>query len=137
MTKIDYLISDTIISQTKNILLYTKFIDKLKVYYNEHNIYTDIDLFRRYDIVIMDQSTLDRVPNIYFRFLSQIIIIDDKIFNLDEQQNIDNIQKLYNEYNKLYNCIFITTNLEMYNKFNNLYNYFIDINDQATWRQII
>lgn len=141
MTKVHNLLRSCFTNIQKSILLDTSYANMLLDHFTEYRLSTldKLNTFDNFDTIIIDQSNLFRVESLYKQFLSNIIIIDDVSYGVD-QTDISYWNKLketYKYYNDTYKAICVATNETDYINSNYSHNYLVNITNGDEWRSIV
>lgn len=141
MTKIEHLVRSCFNNTTKNILLDTEYANIISKYFYDHNVsvFNRLNIFASFDTIIIDQTNMSKVEDLYKKFLSNIIIIDNvsSYIDLDNTQYWQQLKNMHDYYNNTYKAIFITLDQQDYIKANYSHSYLIDINEAQEWRSIV
>lgn len=141
MTKIQFLLRSCSSGLKKNILLDTQYSNIIWPNIPNCNvsIFDRLNIFSNFDTIIIDQSNIARVEDLYKRFLSNIIILDNVSYSVgtDDESYWKQIKTMHEYYNNTYKAIFIALNKEDYIKSNYSHNYLINIHDANEWGAII
>ena len=141
MTKVDHLVRSCFHNITKNILLDTEYATVISKYFHDYNIsiFNRLNIFASFDTIIIDQSNMSKIEDLYKKFLSNIIIIDNvsHSIDLDNLQYWQRLKDIHDYYNNTYKAIFITLDQSVYIKANYSHSYLININEAKEWRSIV
>ena len=141
MTKVEHLVRSCFNNTTQNILLDTEYATIISKHLNDYNIsiFNRLNIFASFDTIIIDQSNMSKIEDLYKKFLSNIIIIDNvsHSIDLDNTQYWQQLKNMHDYYNNTYKAIFITLDQHVYIKANYSHSYLININEAKEWRSIV